>query len=59
MEIGSYFRLRYCPKVIFTLKRIDKRTKIHTFQFPDGKEFGRKETEVDADRWGWVKIDKI
>lgn len=57
MKVGDTFQLDYCPSVTFKLKRIDKTTKIHTFQHPDGKEFIRKETEVDFKRWGWVKIN--
>jgi len=56
MTIGDTFRLSYCPKVKFKLKRIDKLTKIHTFQMLNGTEFGRKETEVNPKSNGWVKI---
>lgn len=56
MNIGDTFQLEYCPNVKFKLKRIDKQTKIHTFQMLDGTEFGRKETEVDVKANGWVKI---
>lgn len=56
MKIGDTFRLSYCPKVQFKLKRIDKQTKIHTFQMLDGTEFGRKENEVDPVKNGWEQI---
>lgn len=56
IKIGDTFRLSYCPKVQFKLKRIDKQTKIHTFQMLDGTEFGRKETEIDVNVNGWEQI---
>lgn len=56
MKPGDTFRLNYCPKVTFKLKRIDKLTKIHTFQMQDGSEFSRKENEVDPKVNGWEQI---
>lgn len=58
IKVGDTFQLEYCPKVKFKLKRIDKQTKIHTFQMLDGNEFGRKETEVNPKSNGWIKINE-
>jgi len=55
MVIGDTFYLDYCPKVKFKLKRIDKTTKIHTFQHDNGKEFQRKHTEVDEKVNDWKR----
>ena len=56
MQLGDKFQLAYCPNVTFTLKRIDKTTKIHTFQMQDGSTFGRKNTEIDLKVNGWIKL---
>jgi len=58
MVIGDTFELEYCPNVKFKLKRIDKQTKIHIFQMLDGTEFGRKETDLNLNANGWVKINE-